>query len=151
MQNDSSKSAAATIEQQLILLREFTDEVLVCSQKCSQMDLDEIYARLSKQVWLCDQLRYLGKHQCGPLAGSSFEGQLDCWMGATVPELTESLAGMLAELSVTEGQVQHVHRVQKILADGARRMLNILMNAVAMLSMVYLQTRAMDAILFTTP
>jgi hypothetical protein len=138
MPDNTSKSTAATIEQQLILLREFADEVLVCSEKCSQMDLNEIYARISKQVWLCDQLRHPEKNLSRPLTRSSFEEQLDSWVGEIGCELTESLGGMLAQLSVTEGQTQNVHRVQKVLADGTRRTLNILTNAVAMLSMVYL-------------
>jgi len=142
MLDNSSKSTAATIEQQLILLREFADEVLLCREKCSHMDLNEIYARISKQVWLCDQLRHLEKYLSRPVTRSSFEEQLDSWMGAIGLELTESLDGMLAQLSVTEGQAQNVHRVQKVLADGTRRTLNILTNAVAMLSMVYLQPHA---------
>jgi hypothetical protein len=129
-----------TIEKQLVLLRELAGELHASSSARAGMELDEVYAHLSKQAWICDQLREIGADR--QAAGVTpclppLESQLNSWIGTIGPELTESLRQVLAELAVTAGQTQHLHRVQRVLADGSRRTLNILTNAVAMFSAIY--------------
>jgi hypothetical protein len=87
----------------------------------------------SDQCLLCDQLRSLSTQK----ASTQIESQLNSWMASIESELTGSLRRIVAELAVTEGQERHLHRVQKVLLDGSRRTLNILTNAVAMLSITF--------------
>jgi hypothetical protein len=137
-----TRGSSERIEKQVVILRDLAEELAASIGTCENMDLDEIYRHLSKQVWLCDQLQELGRDIPTEAPGLELEAApaeaaLHSWMTEIEPEIAQSLGRVLAELAATEGQVRNIHRARAVLTAGSRRTLNILTNAVAMLSLVF--------------
>jgi hypothetical protein len=106
------------------------------------MNLEEIYWHLAEQASLCGQFRRFQIERPDVWLETSqeptaSESQIDDWLSEIGSEITRSLKRVLTEIALTEGQARHIDRVQRVLADGSRRTLNILTNAVAAVSVMH--------------